>query len=144
VAGVECAPAETAERRRRAGAGGGGDEAGNRALVVVEVVDETEEGRPAVALAVAAAKGWVGDDPEPGLADEGGADEVRGLVRRDPEQDLVHQLQRRGRVARRRRHGGGGGAARDNRTKGEGKEEMDGRWAIGLGDRRLGLTQGRK
>lgn len=107
VARVESPPALAVEYRRGAAGGGGGNEAADRALLLV---DEAEERRPAVALAVATAEGGVGQDPEPGLAYEGGADKVRGLLRRDPEEDLaqnlVHQLRRRGRAARRRRHGG--------------------------------------
>ena len=57
VVGVEWPPAAVVERWQGAGArGSGGDEAGSWTLVV-EVVDEIEEGRPAVPLAVAAMEG---------------------------------------------------------------------------------------
>lgn len=39
-------------------------------------------------VAVAVAEGWIGDDSEPFLADGSGAEEVRGLLRRDAEEDL--------------------------------------------------------
>ena len=42
--------------------------------------------------AVAAEEAAVGEDAVPGLADEGGADKVRRLVRRDAEEDLLHNL----------------------------------------------------
>jgi hypothetical protein len=57
-----------------------------------------------------AAEVAVGEDAVPELAHEGGAEEVRGLVRWDAEEDLLNELlrQRRKRrartVARRRRH----------------------------------------
>jgi hypothetical protein len=41
-----------------------------------------------VEVAVAAEEGRVGGDAEPELADDGGAEEVRWLVRRDAEEDL--------------------------------------------------------
>jgi hypothetical protein len=41
-----------------------------------------------VEAAVAAEEGVVGDNVVPPLADEGGADEVRWLVRREAEEDL--------------------------------------------------------
>lgn len=89
--------------------GGGGDEAGDVGAVaaVVNVVDEAEHGRCSVECAVAAEEGGIGEELTPALADEGGADEGRGIVRRDVEEDLVghvvHQLRRRRRHARRRR-----------------------------------------
>ncbi|TVU40846.1 hypothetical protein EJB05_14326, partial [Eragrostis curvula] len=65
-------------------------------------VEEAEQGRHPVEGTVAAEEAGVGDDSEPWLADERGADEVLGLVRREPEEDLggdvFDQL-------RRRRHG---------------------------------------
>uniref|UniRef100_A0A0E0E718 Uncharacterized protein n=1 Tax=Oryza meridionalis TaxID=40149 RepID=A0A0E0E718_9ORYZ len=89
--------------------GGSGDEAGDGGdrLVAVNVVEEAEHGRCSVECAVAAEEGGVGEDATPGLADEGGVDEVRGFIRRDAEEDLggdvVDQL-------RRRRHAGGRGS----------------------------------
>jgi hypothetical protein len=48
---------------------------------------EAEHGRRAVELAVEAAEVGAGEDSAPGLADEGCADEARGVVRRDAEED---------------------------------------------------------
>ena len=53
-----------------------------------ELVEEADEGRGAMEGAVAAAEAGVADDVEPRLADEGGAEEVLGLVRREAEEDL--------------------------------------------------------
>jgi hypothetical protein len=65
----------------------GGDEAAEAA--VLRVAEEAErEGRP-VEGAVAAEEGRVGERAEPGLADGGGADEARGVGRREAEEDLV-------------------------------------------------------
>jgi hypothetical protein len=50
--------------------------------------EEAEEGRGAVEGAVATSEAGVADDAEPRLADEGGAKEVPGLVRRQVEEDL--------------------------------------------------------
>jgi len=53
--------------------------------------------------AVAAEEATVGEGAAPGFANEGGADEVRGLVRREAEEDLLdgilHQRRRRARAA---------------------------------------------
>jgi hypothetical protein len=54
-------------------------------------------------VAVAAAEAGVADDAEPRLADEGGADEVLGLVRREAQEDLGDDVVDKRR--RRRRHG---------------------------------------
>jgi hypothetical protein len=74
------------------GGGGGlaergvGDEAGE--VAVVRVAEEAEdEGHP-VEGAVAAKEGQVGKGAELGLADGGGADEGRGVGRREAEEDL--------------------------------------------------------
>jgi hypothetical protein len=81
--------------------------------------------------AVAAPEGGVGEEAAPGLADEGGAREERGVVRRDAEEDLHdeigHQLRRRAR----RRHGAlvGSGAQR-----GFGLGEKSVWLGFGLGD----------
>lgn len=49
--------------------------------------------------AVAEAEGVVGEDAVPGLADEGGTEEVRRLVRGNAEEDPLDKLNRqRGRL----------------------------------------------
>ena len=53
--------------------------------------------------AVAAAEGGVAEGAEPGLADEGRAEEARGLIGREAEEDLANELGHQFR--RRRRHG---------------------------------------
>ena len=47
--------------------------------------------------AVAAEEAMVREDAVPGLADDGGVDQVRRLIRRDAEDDLFHKLRRQGR-----------------------------------------------
>jgi hypothetical protein len=84
----------------------GGGEAGGGVLVEdLEPVEEAEERRGSVVGAVAAEEGGVADDSEPRFADQGGAEEVLGLVRWETEEDfggdVVDQLRRR---RRRRRH----------------------------------------
>jgi hypothetical protein len=67
-----------ADERRRLEGGGcrEGDEAGFS--VAADVGEEGEQRRRLVEGAVAAEEGPVGDEAEPGLADEGGADEAQG------------------------------------------------------------------
>jgi hypothetical protein len=91
----------------------GRGEAGSRVpLADLEPVEEAEEWRCSVERAVAAEEARVAQDAEPWLADEGGAEEVLGLVRREAEEDLadklVHQL-RWWSWRRWRRHGARGG-----------------------------------
>ena len=73
-----------------------------------EPVKEAQEGRGAVEGEVAAEEAGVADDAEQPLAHDGGAEEVLGLVRREPEEDLcddvVDEVDLR-RRRRRRRHG---------------------------------------
>jgi hypothetical protein len=66
-------------------------------------VEEAEQGRRPVEGAIAAAEGGVAKGAEPGLADEGRAEEVRGLFGREAEEDLAHELGHQFR--RRRSHG---------------------------------------
>jgi hypothetical protein len=76
-----------------------------------DAVGEAEQRGASVEGAVAAEEGRAGGDAEPELADEGGAEEVRELVRREAEEDLgdgvVDELRRWGlgavREGRRRR-----------------------------------------
>ena len=72
---------------------------------MVQVVEVAEERRRPVEPAVAAEEATVGEGAAPGFANEGGADEVRGLVRRDAEEDLLdgilHQRRQRARAAAR-------------------------------------------
>ncbi|TVU00365.1 hypothetical protein EJB05_54227, partial [Eragrostis curvula] len=80
VAAVEGPRAGAAERRRGQGGGRrGGDESDGHAVIFVfveEVAEEAEQRRRPVELAVPAEEGGVGEEAEPGFADEGGADEV--------------------------------------------------------------------
>ena len=116
VAAVEGARvAAVGARVREVGHRRCGDEAGRGAsLEDLEPVEEAEEGRGPVEGAVAAEEPGVAEDAEPRLADERGAEEVLGLVRREAEEDLGHDVvdQRQRRAWR--RHGacarvGGGG-----------------------------------
>jgi len=86
-----------AGRQLRRGEAGGRDK--GRAEVLV--VDVAQQGRRSVEPAVAAAESAVGEDAAPILADEGGTDEERRLVRRDAEEDLFHELLRQRRQSRR-------------------------------------------
>jgi len=81
--------------------GRGGDEAGK--LGVPRAVEEAEHGGRWVQRAVAAVEGGVGDDAAPGLADRGGPDEPRRVVRRQAEEDARDEIVRE-RLRRRRRH----------------------------------------
>jgi len=66
------------------------------------VVEHAEQGRgrsrtapravEVVELAEPAAERGAGDEAAPGLADEGGADEARGIARREADKDLFHEL----------------------------------------------------
>ena len=97
VAAVQGKPAGTVGHGREAG--GGGHEAG-------DLVEESQDGRCPVELAVAAAKAPGGQDAAPRLADSGGADEPGGLVRGKAEEDLLDELvheDRRRRQRQRRR-----------------------------------------
>ena len=51
-------------------------------------------------LAEAALEAAAGDEAAPGLADEGRADEARGLGRREAEQDLLDELHHQHHAAR--------------------------------------------
>ena len=56
-------------------------------------VDHAEQGSPAaVELAEPAVERGARDEAAPELADESGADEARGVVRREAEEDLFHEL----------------------------------------------------
>ena len=95
------------EGRRR----GGGEAGLGVSLHDLEPVEEAEQGRGSVEGAVAAEEPGVAEDAEPRLADEGGAEEVLGLVRREAEENLDHDVvdQRQRRAWR--RHGALGAAA---------------------------------
>lgn len=81
VAGVERAPVVVGAERA---GGGGGEEARDIVAVLVsEIAEETEHGGRAVELRESSAEAAVGDDAAPGLADDGGADEARGIRRRE-------------------------------------------------------------
>ena len=90
VAGVERAPVVVGAERA---GGGGGEEARDIVAVLVsEIAEDTEHGGRAVELRESSAEAAVGDDAAPGLADEGGAEEARGIRRREAEEDLLHEL----------------------------------------------------
>ena len=61
---------------------------------MVQAVEVAEERRRPVEPAVAAEEATVGEDAAPVPADEGGADQVRRLVRRYAEEDLFDELLR--------------------------------------------------
>jgi hypothetical protein len=88
-------------------AGGGRAEegAGDVAGPWPAAAEEAEyRGRP-VELTEPAAESGVGDDAAPALADERGVEEVRGVVRWNAEEDLLHELvHQRRRLRRPRRH----------------------------------------
>jgi hypothetical protein len=54
--------------------------------------EEAEHWRCLVELAVAATETLAGEEAAPWLADEGGAEEVPRLVRREAEHDLLHDF----------------------------------------------------
>jgi hypothetical protein len=76
--------------------GGGGDE-----LLEVE---EPQDGRCSMELAVAAAEARGGQDAAPRLTDSGGADEPCRLLGPKAEEDLLDELVHQDRQRRRRRH----------------------------------------
>jgi hypothetical protein len=91
--------------REEGGGGGQGSEPAEYRLVVLE---ESQQGRLPVELAVEAAKGGAGEAAAPGLADKGGAEEAAGIFWCEAEKDLLEELvrqrrRRRGRWRRRRR-----------------------------------------
>ena len=76
----------------------GGRDQARAGLVTVEEAEHRVRG-PGVELADPAAEAGARDEAAPALADERGVDEARGVVRRDADEDLLHDLvrQRRGR-----------------------------------------------
>ena len=96
VAAVECPPEVAAEFGLGEGGGDGcADEPGDPASGAGgEVVEVAEQRRRTVERAVAAEEATVGEDAAPVPADEGGADQVRRLVRRYAEEDLLDELLR--------------------------------------------------
>jgi hypothetical protein len=68
------------------------------------VVDKAEHGGRRVERAVAGGEGRVGQDAAPGLADGGGPYEGGGVVRREADEDVGDEMDRK--RPRRRRHGG--------------------------------------
>ena len=118
--------------REEGGSGGQGRKIAQYRLIVLE---ESQQGRCPVELAVEAGEGGAGEAAAPGLADEGGPEEAPGVLRREAQEDLLEKLVRQRR--RRRRHGG--------RRRGlwlERKEQLLG-LSLGLPDRltRLGSTR---
>lgn len=109
-AGEEDAAVAVLARERFAlvGAGrvdrGGRDEAGHAAGVPFpDVAEEAEHRGRGVERAESAAEARGGDEAAPGLADEGGANEARGLRGREAEDDLLDDLVRQGLGSTRRR-----------------------------------------
>ena len=92
VAGVESSPTMVVGTGK-AGGGQGRDEAGGGGAK--DVADEAQHGGSGaveVELAEAAAEASAGDEAAPWLADEGGADEARRVVRREAEEHIFHEL----------------------------------------------------
>lgn len=81
VAAVEGLPGAAVGGGQGEGGGGGGNESGDS--VVFQVVEKAQHGGCPVERAEAAEEVGVGDDAAPGLADEGGAEEGGGVVRRE-------------------------------------------------------------
>lgn len=88
MAAVQGPVDQAATARMDGGEGGGAD-------VDTAVFEEPQDGRRPVELEVAAAESRIGEDAEPGLADDGGADEAGGLSRREAEEDRIDQLRRK-------------------------------------------------
>ena len=107
VAAVEGARVATVGARVGEGGHrcGGGEAQSAVPLGDLAPLEEAEEGRGSVEGAVLAAEVRVAEDAESRLADEGGAEEVLGLVGREAEEDLGGDIvdQRRRRAWR--RHG---------------------------------------
>ena len=95
VASVEHQPPAVLGGGRRA-EGGGGDEAGHVAArsPLGGIGEEAEHRGRAVELAEPAAEAGSGDEAAPGLADERGADEARGIGRREAEKKLLDEILR--------------------------------------------------
>ena len=106
MAAVDDQPIVVVVRRRAQGGRccRGGDEERGTARAS-DAVEEAEQRGTSVEGAVAAEEGRVTGDAEPELADEGGAEEVRGLVRRDEKEDLGDGVVDELRGLARRRHG---------------------------------------
>lgn len=72
--------------------GGGWDEPGEVIPKSLDVLEESQNGRCPMELAVAAAESTVGEDAAPWLADGGGANEVLWLLRGKAEEDILDEL----------------------------------------------------
>jgi hypothetical protein len=99
---------------RAEGGGRGGDEVGKEAATGTEVAEEAEQRcrAPAADLAEPAAEASAGYEAAPALTCT-----ARGVVRRDAEEDLLHELDHQ---RRRRRHvAGRGGTGDGERGNGE-------------------------
>ena len=93
MASVDCG--EVAASGTWRAEGGGGHEGGHCSLVP----EEAKHGGPRVELTESVAEAGVRDDAAPTLADKGGADEACRVVRRDAEEDRLHEF-----IHQRRRH----------------------------------------
>ena len=108
MAGVDRQPVDELGAARPEWAGG--DEASELCAVFVHAVrDDTQQGGRPVVLAEPTAEARSADEAAPGLARDGGAHEPRGVVRRDVEEDLLHELvHQRRRLPRGHAAGGAG------------------------------------
>lgn len=101
MAGIDGA-AVAAVELRHVGVRGRGDELARVYEVSAgEIAEQALDCGYAMELAESAAEAGIGDEAAPCLADEGGFGEARGIVRRESEENLFHQL------VRQRRHANG-------------------------------------
>lgn len=107
---------------------------GGRRDEAVEVDDGAQHGRRAVEAAEPAAEVAAGDDAEPPLADERRTEEARGVVRREAEEHLLHELVEQLLRRRRRwcRHAAWSGSPAAAAARGFGPSGMGDGWGIGL------------
>ncbi|OQU88812.1 hypothetical protein SORBI_3002G099932 [Sorghum bicolor] len=102
VAGVDGVPGPASEVRVARPEGRGGREAGPGLITSED--NKTQHRGPSVELAEPAAEAAVGKDAAPELADEGGADEARGVVRWEAEEERFDELVQLHQRRRPRRH----------------------------------------
>lgn len=105
---------------------------GGRRDEAVEVDDGAQHGRRAVEAAEPAAEVAAGDDAEPPLADERRTEEARGVVRREAEEHLLHELVEQLLRRRRCRHAAWSGSPAAAAARGFGPSGMGDGWGIGL------------
>jgi hypothetical protein len=71
---------------------GGGDKLGVVRFIALQDLEDTQQLRSAVELAVAAAEDGTGEEVAPGLADERCLHEARRIFRREAEEDLLDDV----------------------------------------------------